>query len=175
MRLDYWNPKHWNWYSFSSEMKMRTSYIYPTLNHFTRGRHQNTNYLLPPHCPVHLATLNLHSVSPNDSGNENSNSLTQAASKGSCTNGFSHSDWPVRVAFEEERRVWYEILSICLFLINSGYRFHRVDILAIRVLSVYFFFEDYVHLGSGTMYDCLTSPAILEHLELNIFVSSWQH
>ena len=187
--LDYWNPKHWNWYGFSSEMKDAPSNIIHISNLKSLHSRASPKYQLPSSSALSARwTLNLHSVSPNDSGNVNSSSLIQPASKGSCTNGFSHSDWLVCVTFEEERRVWYEISPFAYFLL-----IHWQDIIppsrySCHSCAVYAFFEVYVHLGSGTMYDfdilsfmmrplctSLTSPAILEHLELHIFVTSWQH
>ena len=73
----------WNWDSFSSELKDVLSNIVhlPTLKTLTlKGipKVPITSFLQN----VHLTTLELHSRSPNHFGDENSSSLTLAASKG---------------------------------------------------------------------------------------------
>jgi hypothetical protein len=76
-------PHTWDWNAFSSELKDALSNIIRsstlktlTINGFAKIP---ITYLLPI---VHLPTLELHSMSPNNFCGENSSSLTLAASKG---------------------------------------------------------------------------------------------
>jgi hypothetical protein len=76
-----WHP--WDWNSFSSELKDALSNIIhsstlKTISLTGIAKVPSTFFL---HI-VHLTTLELHSLSPDDFGGENSNSLTRAALKG---------------------------------------------------------------------------------------------
>ena len=113
----------YDWNRFSSEMKDALSSIIhlPTLKTLSLYRIQMPITFF--HRIVHLSTLELSSLSPYDFGNENSSSLTRAASKevrptasdaviDRCVWRFGWEDW--------EDRSWYEIPFICLFITNSG-------------------------------------------------------
>ena len=106
-----WRP--WDWDSFSSEVKDALSNIIHTPTLKTLSLTGITNVPMTFfHRIVHLTTLELHSLSPNDFGGEDSSSLTRAASKGEAPN-FSHSVidrcvWRFR---EEHER--YEAPFIC--------------------------------------------------------------
>ena len=82
---DYWNMIPWNWNSFSSELKDALSNIIYSSNIKTLSleginKLPNTFFL---HV-VHLPTLELHFLSPNDFGYESSSSLTSMGVIGRC-------------------------------------------------------------------------------------------
>ena len=83
VRRNYWDPNPWGWNSFSSDLKDALSNIIhsstlKTLSLDGITKVQITFFL---HI-VHLTTLELRFLLPNDFADENSSSLTRAASKG---------------------------------------------------------------------------------------------
>ena len=132
----------WDWNAFSSELKDALSNIVhsstlKTLSLNGIARVPNTFWL---HI-VHLTTLELDSLSPNDFDDKNSSSLTGAVSQGVV---------PVASHAVIDRCVWHFNSNkdhvpvygtiffpfICLFLTNSGQRrFYTVDIPTIHVPS----------------------------------------
>ena len=130
---DPWNnlrllrPRYWD--SFSSDLKDVLSNIVhlPTLKTLSLNgvlKVPITFFLQI----VHLTTLKLHSLSPIDFGDENSSSLTLAASKGEAPLAVaSHTVidrclWHIRVGADERRVRIRDSLKvfICLSLTNSG-------------------------------------------------------
>jgi hypothetical protein len=80
---NYWGRNRWNWDNFSSELKDALSNIIHTSNLKILSLEGITNVPITFFLHiVHLKTLELHSISPYDFCNENSSSLTRAASKG---------------------------------------------------------------------------------------------
>ena len=80
-----WDLKPWNWNTFSSELKDALSNIIHSANLKTLSLEGVTKVPITFFLYiVHLTTLELHFVSPNDFRDENSSSLTEAlaASKG---------------------------------------------------------------------------------------------
>jgi hypothetical protein len=78
-----WPGIHWNWYSFNSELQEALSNIIHSSSLKTLSLTGITEVPISFFLRiVHLTTLELHSLSPNDFGSENSSSLTRAASKG---------------------------------------------------------------------------------------------
>jgi hypothetical protein len=114
------NP--WTWNTFSGEMKdallniMRSSSL-KTLSFMGITKVPTTIFL----DIVHLTTLELYSLSPDDFDSENSSSLTQAASKG-VPPVIDHCVWR-DCRLKEEYACGpgvYEIHLICLFFADSG-------------------------------------------------------
>ena len=178
-----WYP--WNWNSFSSEVKDALSNIIhsSTLKSLSLSGITKVPISFFLHI-VHLTTLELHSLSPNDFGGENSRSLTRAASKGVAPMA-SHSviDRCVWRFGEEHSR--YEIPFICLLLTDSGQRRSlcqwTTESIFLPFICRLRFLEIYIDLGRATISDfrtlsflmgslciSLTSPATLEHMEFNI-------
>jgi hypothetical protein len=80
---DYWDAKPWKWSSFSSEMKDALSNIIHSSNLKTLSLEGVTQVPITVFLHiVHLTTLELHSVSPDDFCYKGSSSLTRAASMG---------------------------------------------------------------------------------------------
>ena len=180
------NP--WNWNRFSSELKDALSNITlsSTLKTISlRGitRVPITFFL---HI-VHLTTLELHSLSPNDIVGENSSSLTRAASKGMSP--MASQTVPVidRCVwrFRREHVHGTKFSSSVLFPIK--FREGRTESIFLPFMSRLRFFGIYFEFGypmanyrdlrilsilMGSLFMSLTSPATLEHLELNIRFSS---
>jgi hypothetical protein len=78
-----WNPKSWGWNFFSSEMKDALSKIILSSTLKTLYLRGITNLPIAFFFHIaHLKTLELDSLSPNDLRDENSCTLTRAASKG---------------------------------------------------------------------------------------------
>ena len=180
---DFGNRYSWDWNSFSSELKDALSNIIlhssslKTLSLRGIAKVPITFFLRI----VHLTTLELHSLSPNDFGDENSSSLAQAAPKGVAPTA-SHTVidrcvWHFRKGRMRGTRF---PLSAYFSLIQD--REGPTESIFLPFMCRLRFFKIYIDLGSATMYDfdilsllmgslriSLTSPATLEHLEFNIW------
>jgi hypothetical protein len=98
-----WVPFNWDWSACSSELKDAFSNIIDSSTLKTLTINGITNVPITCLLPiVHLTTLELHSMSPNDFRDENSSSLTRAASKG-VTPMASHT------VIQVDRCVWHFI------------------------------------------------------------------
>ena len=130
-----WIP--WDWNNFSSELKDALSKIILSSTLKTLSLNGITKVPITFfHHIIHLMTLELYSLSPNDFGGENSSSLTQAASK-EVASMASHTviDRCVWHFWDEHVRGTRFPLS-SYFLTNSGQRrSHGVDIPAIPMPS----------------------------------------
>ena len=132
-----WVPYPWDWNTFSSELKDALSNIIHSSTLKTRTISGFANVPITCLLPIiHLTTLELHSTSPNDFYDENSSSLTPAASKGVAPMA-SHT------VIQVDRCVWH-LRSIHVHgtrLPSSAYlsvfkfirRAHEVEIPAIHV------------------------------------------
>ena len=165
---DFWT--NWNWNSFSHELK-------DALSNIIHSSTLKTLYIMGiTELPitfflhiVHLTTLELHSLTPNDFLDENSSSPTPAASKEVAPMA-SHT---VSVI---DRCVW------CFGAENTDYR--TTELVFLPFLRRLRFLEIYIELYSPAVYDLydldiltflidslcisLTTPATLEHLKFNI-------
>ena len=187
----FWDPLDWN--DFSSELKDALSNIVhsSTLKTLSLNGITKVPITFFLHI-VHLTSLELHSISPYDFSDENSSSLTLAASKGVTPMAF-HSVIDRCVWRYREEHAWYEISFICLFLTNLERRRH--DRIAEPIFFPFMcrlrFLEIHIDVGSATTNDfedldvlsflmgslciSLTSPATLEHLEFNISFRSFSN
>ena len=183
----YWDAKPWNWNNFSGELKDALSNIIHSSNLKTLSLEGVTRVPITFFLHiVHLSTLELNSVSPDDFCNENSNSLTRAASMVVA---------PMASQVVIDRCEWY-LKEYSEFGSNhaSGTRFPSSAYFSLiqdregPSESIFLpfvcrlrFFEIDVDLGPATMYDfnilsflmgslciSLTSPATLEHLKFDI-------
>jgi hypothetical protein len=115
---DDWNACDWN--SFSNEMKDALLNIIHSSTLKTLSLTGVTKMPITIFLDiVHLTTLELCSLSPDDFDGENSSLLTQAASKGVAPviDRCVWHDWLLK---EEHIDAGYEIPFICLFLTNLG-------------------------------------------------------
>ena len=174
----------WDWDSFSSEMKdtlsntiMHSSLKTLSLTDITKVP---INFFLHD---VHLTTLELYSIAPNDFGGESSIPVIQEASEGVASVAMAVDRCVWRFWAEHWDDGWYEIPFICLFFTNSGQK--RSHWNPSTTFSMFLPFmrhlrllEIYIDFGPATWNDfdvlmysleiSLATPATLEHLELNV-------
>ena len=192
LRPGYQNPNPWNWNSFSNELKDALSNIVnssnlKTLSLMGISKLPFTFFL---HI-VHLTTLNMYSLALNDFSDENSSSLTRAASTRKGKAPMTPHSVPVI-----DRCIWrsgeickrYEIPSSAYFwLIQDAKGF--IEPIFLPFMCRLRFFEININLSSaawfsfdtlsmalsflmGSLCTSFTSPATLEHLKLNILFDS---
>jgi hypothetical protein len=173
---------NWNWNSFSSEMKDTLLNI---VHSSTLKTLSLTGLIGMPISLffdiAHLATLELHSLLPEDFDGENSSSLTQPASKGMA---------PMDSNAAIDRRVWHLQGS----QVNAGYKIAYFsltrdrrstnELILLPFLCRLRFLEIYIIMYSPSNYDfnifkltilmdllCISLNGTLEHLDFNI----WYH
>jgi hypothetical protein len=173
------NPLNWN--SFSSELKDALSHIIHSSTLKTLSLVDVSDVPITLFLDiVHFTTLELHSLSPSSFVGEYSTSLTRAVSKEAATMA-SHT--------VIDRCVWhFEREDVCgtrfptsAYFSLIGDKEDSTEPIFLPFMYHLRFFEIYISLGSGTMYDfdilsfligslciSLTSPATLKHLEFNI-------
>lgn len=173
------NPLNWN--SFSSELTDALSHIIHSSTLKTLSLVDVSDVPITLFLDiVHLTTLELHSLSPSSFYGGNSTSLTREVSKGAATTA-SHT--------VIDRCVWhFEREDVCgtrfptsAYFSLIGDKEGSTEPIFLPFMCHLRFFEIYISLGSGIMYDfevlsfligslcvSLTSPATLKHLEFNI-------
>ena len=184
-----WNHDPRSWDAFSSELKDVLSNILHLSTLKTLSLKGVTKVPITFFLQiVHLTTLELCSLSPNDFGDENSSSLTLAASNGVV---------PVASHTVIDRCLWYIAEPEKeLFKEEGGTKFPSSAYFSLiqdmegPTKSIFLpfmcrlrFFEIRAHLSSGSIHDfntlplitgslcmSLTSPATLEHLLFNIWL-----
>ena len=179
--------KPWDWSNFSSEMEDALSNIIHSSNLKTLSLEGITKMPITFFLNiVHLTTLELHSISPDDFRYRNSSSLTCGASKGVAPMAphpvIDRCMWRLMEYFEyrSEYACGMRFSSSAYFSLKSGHKgpsksFFLPFICRLR------FFEINVNLGPLDSYDfdilsflmgslrlSLTSPATLEHLKFII-------
>jgi hypothetical protein len=175
-----WDGSLWNWNIFSSELRdaLSNTIHSSTLKTLILSGIVNVPITLFLHT-VHFTTLELHSITPNDFGDENSSSLTQAASEGVA---------PMASHTAIDRCVWHlsgadevpgtRFSSFAYFLLIQDREDPAQSIFLPFMCSLRFFkiyvgicyTSDLDILSSlmGSLCVSLTSPATLEHLEFKI-------
>ena len=176
----------WDWDSFSSEMKdaLSNTIMHPSLKTLSLTDITKVPISFFFH-DVHLTTLELFSIAPDDFDGESSSPLMRTALKGLAPHcqamSIDRCVWSFRVSYWSDG--WYEIPFVCLFsLIQDQRRFPSATYSTfLPFISHLRFLEIYIDLGRAFRNDfnnlsflmcslevSLTSPATLEHLKFNI-------
>ena len=185
--LDDWGVKPWNWSNFSSEMEDALSNIIHSPNFKTLSLDGITNMPITFFLNiVHLTTLELHLVSPDDFRYMNSSSRTCGASMGVAPTAphpvIDRCMWRLMEYFEylSENAYGTEFSPSAYLSLKSGHKGPSKS-LFLPFICCLRFFEINVDLGplnsyafdtwfflTGSLRLSLTSPATLEHLKFII-------
>ena len=113
--IDVWRESDWTWDSFSSELKDAFMNIIHSSTLKTLSLTGITKMPITFLHNIHLMTLELGSISPNDFVDVNSSSLERVALQGMACTVIDRCVWRFWTSIEE-----YEIPFFSLFLTNSG-------------------------------------------------------